>query len=82
MATDIPPLAPVNPSPLVRKKRHYHSEHQHQNPQGSPQDEAPESDAKEQEQGENNHSKADKSSDNAVNQDEKHATVKHLDEYV
>ncbi len=94
MAADLPPLAPVNPSPLVRPKRHYHGEHQQgskHNKQSEADEQAENSETLEQklkqEQSqenslENGLAVSPKSLNNSVNQDEKHATVQHLDEYV
>ncbi len=87
MAADIAPLAPVNPSPLVREKRHFHGE-QHQ--QGSKQNRQPESQDKtelqdsglEQQEKEKQISARPDGQNNTVDQDEEHATVQHLDEYV
>lgn len=87
MAADIPPLAPVTPSPLVRQKRHYHGEHQQDskhNKQSETDEQADNSETaltKEQSP-ENSSADNPKSLNNSVNQDEKHATVRHLDEYV
>ncbi len=87
MAADLPPLAPVNPSLLVRQKRHYHGEHQQgskQNKQSEADEQAEnsETELKQEQSPENASADSPKSLNNSVNQDEKHATVRHLDEYV
>ncbi len=82
MASDIPPLAPANPSPLVREKRHFHGEHKHNSQQQKPSS----SGSEHEEQNTGNEASQPQSSEDigkeTVNPDEKHATVRHLDEYV
>ena len=75
MATDIPPLTPVTPTPLVREKRHYPGEEKDQ-PQ--PQNK------KQKQQNEQNSEKDDalvKEADKSVDINEKDGTVRHIDEY-
>ncbi len=82
MASDIPPLAPANPSPLVREKRHFHGEHKH----NSQQQKQSSSESDKEEKNAGNEAMLQQSLENiaedTVNPDVKHATVRHFDEYV
>jgi len=75
MADDIQPLTPMNPTPLVREKRHYRGEQeqqtqQHKQPKKKPADES----AAENEV-------QDGTPEKQVDIDEKNVTVRHIDEY-
>ena len=75
MADDIQPLTPMNPTPLVREKRHYRGEQEqqaqpHKQPKKKPADEtAAENEVK------------DGLPEKQVDLDEKNVTVRHIDEY-
>ena len=71
MATDIPPLTPLTPTPLVREKRHYPGEEK----------DKPQSKKQKNEQNSGKDGAHDKEADKPVDIDEKDGTVRHIDEY-
>lgn len=77
MADDIQPLTPLNPTPLVREKRHYRGEQEQQAQQNKQQKKSPPNEPESETEDE----VKDETAKKQVEIDGKNVTVRHIDEY-